>query len=211
MGNTRGRPRHPDVLTPAEWSVVDSVRHGMSNRQIARRRGVSLDAVKFHVANALMKLGLTSRAQLRDWTGVRVDSSLGRKGPEKMAEDLKIGGLGQISRPVSDIARAVDWYGNTLGLPHLYTFGDLAFFDCAGIRLFLSVAENGAKPQEPSILYFSVPDIHAAYDELRSRGIVFTSAPHLIHRHESGMEEWMAFFDDMDGYPLALMAQVSPP
>jgi hypothetical protein len=25
-----------------------------------------------------------------------------------------------------------------LGLPHLYTYGDLAFFDCGGVRLFLS-------------------------------------------------------------------------
>jgi DNA-binding CsgD family transcriptional regulator/catechol 2,3-dioxygenase-like lactoylglutathione lyase family enzyme len=210
MGNRRGRPRHPDILTPAEWSTVDSVRHGMSNRQIARRRGVSLDAVKFHVANALMKLGLTSRAQLRDWTGVPADSALARRGPETMAAGVQLGAIGQISRPVSDVPRAVDWYGNVLGLPHLYTFGDLAFFDCAGTRLFLSLPEDGAKPQEPSILYFRVPDIHAAYEELRARGVGFTSAPHLIHRHESGMEEWMAFFEDPDGHPLALMAQVEP-
>ena len=209
MGNRRGRPRHPDVLTPAEWSTVDSVRHGMSNRQIARRRGVSLDAVKFHVANALMKLGLSSRAQLRDWTGVRADSALGRKGPRTMTDGLELGALGQISRPASDIPRAVTWYRDTLGLRHLYTFGDLAFFDCGGVRLYLSVPENGAK-LEPSILYFRVPDIHAGYTELRSRGVVFSSAPHLIHRHESGTEEWMAFFDDPDGYPLALMAQVEP-
>jgi catechol 2,3-dioxygenase-like lactoylglutathione lyase family enzyme len=127
-----------------------------------------------------------------------------------MTQRLRLGAIGQISRPVSDIQRAVDWYGDTLGLVHLYTFGDLAFFDCAGTRLFLSLPEDGAKPQEPSILYFRVPDIHAAYDELRSRGVGFTSAPHLIHRHESGLEEWMAFFADPDGYPLALMAQVAP-
>lgn len=210
MGNKRGRPRHPDILTPAEWSVVHAVRHGMTNRQIARRRGVSLDAVKFHVANALMKLGMTSRTQLRGWTGVPVDSPLRQKGPQTMTEGLQLGALGQISRPVSDIPRAVDWYANTLGLTHLYTFGDLAFFDCAGTRLYLSVPENGTKPPEPSVLYFRVPDIHAAYEELRSRGVVFTSAPHLIHRHASGMEEWMAFFDDPDGFPLALMTQVQP-
>ena len=31
----------------------------------------------------------------------------------------------------------------------------------------------------------------------------------MIHRHESGVEEWMAFFADPDGQPLALMAQVT--
>jgi DNA-binding NarL/FixJ family response regulator len=57
MSAKRGRPRHPDLLTPAEWRVVDAVRHGMGTRQIARRRGVSPDAVKFHVANALHGAG----------------------------------------------------------------------------------------------------------------------------------------------------------
>src|SRR5579863_9270290 len=78
----RGRPPWPDVLTPAEWRVVDAVRHGMSNPLIARRQGVSVDAVKFHLSNALAKLGVENRRQLRRWTGVRQESALGatRKG-----------------------------------------------------------------------------------------------------------------------------------
>jgi catechol 2,3-dioxygenase-like lactoylglutathione lyase family enzyme len=187
--------------------VVDAVRHGMSNREIAARRSTSVDAVKFHVANALMKLGLTSRAELRAWRGVPVDSAL--PGPEDARGEsamLQLGAIGQISRPVSDIAKAVHWYGEVLGLPHLYTFGDLAFFDCAGTRLYLSTAEE---PGEPSVLYFRVDDINAAYDELVARGIEFEGAPHLIHRHADGVEEWMAFFKDPDGHYLALMSQVS--
>src|SRR4051794_8763394 len=73
-GPGRGRPRHPDVLTPAEWRVVHAVRHGLTNRQIAERVGVSRDAVKFHVANALGKLGLPGRAALRTWDGVPAGS-----------------------------------------------------------------------------------------------------------------------------------------
>jgi DNA-binding NarL/FixJ family response regulator len=65
----RGRPKHPDVLTPAEWRVVNAVRHGMSNHEIATRRGVSVDAVKFHVENALAKLDLKLRRELRHWQG----------------------------------------------------------------------------------------------------------------------------------------------
>jgi hypothetical protein len=30
----------------------------------------------------------------------------------------------------------------------------------------------------------------------------------MIHRHDSGVEEWMAFFEDLDGQLLALMSQV---
>ncbi|WP_329002522.1 VOC family protein [Kribbella sp. NBC_00709] len=200
---TRGRPRHPDVLTPAEWRVVHLVRHGLSNREIAQRRGVSVDAVKFHVANALLKLGLDRRAELRSWRGVPADSALRGEGVQAM----ELGVIGQIARPVSNIETAVDFYGKVLGLPHLYTFGDLAFFDCNGTRLFLSATEE---PTEPSVLYFRVDDIQTAYDELQARGVQFEQAPHLIHKHDNGVEEWMAFFPDPDGHLLAIMAQVGP-
>ena len=191
--------------------MVDLVRHGMSNRDIARRRGVSVDAVKFHVANALLKLGLDRRAELRTWRGVPVDSALRhsalkRQGDPAMA--VQLGVIGQIARPVGDIQTAVDFYGKVLGLPHLYTFGDLAFFDCGGTRLFLSA--NDGPVGEPSVLYFRVDDIQVAYDELRGRGVEFENAPHLIHKHDNGVEEWMAFFPDPDGHLLAIMAQVAP-
>ena len=71
----RGRPAYDDVLTPAEWRVVHAVKHGMTSREIAARRGISVDAVKYHVANALAKLGLANRKALRHWheapTGAR--------------------------------------------------------------------------------------------------------------------------------------------
>jgi DNA-binding CsgD family transcriptional regulator/catechol 2,3-dioxygenase-like lactoylglutathione lyase family enzyme len=208
----RGRPPHPDVLTPAEWRVVDAIRHGMSAPQIAHRRGVSLDAVKYHIANVMAKLGLGSRAELRAWRGIPGDSVLIRKatdnGDDMTDDSLRLGVIGQVSRNVSDVRQAVKWYSTVLGLPHLYTFGDLAFFDCDGVRLFLSQRNGAAGADEPSVLYFRVPDINAAYDVLRARGVKFQGAPHMIHRHDSGMEEWMAFFDDPDGHPLAIMAQV---
>jgi predicted enzyme related to lactoylglutathione lyase len=115
-----------------------------------------------------------------------------------------LGPIGQISRTVSDVARSATWYGEVLRLPHLYTYGDLAFFDCAGTRLLLTTAQD---PGTPSILYFQVTDLEAATEDLRSRGVEFVAEPHLIHRHDSGVEEWMAFFKDPDGQLLALMSQ----
>jgi catechol 2,3-dioxygenase-like lactoylglutathione lyase family enzyme len=185
----------------AEW-----VRHGLTNRAIAQLHGISPDAVKFHVANALSKLGLRRRTELRQWAGVRKDSNLASEEPS-MKETVAIGPVGQIARSVKDIVAAERWYGEVLGLRHLYTFGKLAFFDCGGTRLFLSEGEEEAS----SILYFRVPDIRSAHTELHRRGIEFTSAPHLIHRHEDGTEEWMAFFNDNEGRPLAIMAQVPMP
>jgi len=195
---SKGRPPHDDLLTPAEWAVTELVRHGLTNRQIAARRRVSLDAVKFHVGNALGKLQMTTRAELRRWDGVRRDSALAKK--ERTVEETKLGPIGQIARSVSDIAAAEAWYRDVLGLPHLFTFGELAFFDCGGTRLYLQQGE--AKPE--SILYFEVPDIHAAHSALAAQGAEFVSAPHLVHRHPDGSEEWMAFFNDPDGRPLAL-------
>ena len=201
----RGRPPHDDVLTPTEWRVVHAVQHGMSNRAIAARRGISTDAVKFHVSNAIAKLGLADRQALRRWFREPRPSALGRK--EKPMSAVKLGPLAQISRTVRDIKESEAWYGKTLGLAHLYTFGSLAFFDCGGTRLYLHAHE---KPGPESILSLRVDDIRAAYDTLRARGVEFADAPHLIHRHGDGTEEWMAHFNDPEGRPLAIMAQVKP-
>ena len=122
-----------------------------------------------------------------------------------MTEPLKLGTIGQISRSVKDIKQAETWYGEVLGLTHLYTYGTLAFFDCGGVRLFLSQAQ--ADPGAESILYLRVADIQKAYEDLQARGVEFISPPHLIHRHPDGTEEWMAFFKDPEGRPLALMSE----
>ena len=201
----RGRPPHGDVLTPAEWRVVEAVRHGMSNPAIAARQGVSADAVKYHVANALQKLGFSNRRELRHWDGVRRDSQLFLQ-ESRMQQAVQLGPIHQIARTVSDIAAAVTWYRDVLGLRHLYTFGKLAFFDCDGVRLFLSQGDGG--PAE-SILYFRVADIRAAHETLAARGVEFLSAPHMIHRHADGSEEWLAAFHDNEARPLAIMAIVS--
>jgi DNA-binding CsgD family transcriptional regulator/predicted enzyme related to lactoylglutathione lyase len=207
--NKRGRPRSNDVLTPAEWRIVNAVRHGLSNSAIARLRGVSLDAVKFHIENAISKLGLQNKAALRRWRGIHKQSPLPVSDLQRQREPamstLKLGPIGQISRSVKDIKVAEQWYGTVLGLPHLYTFGTLAFFDCGGTRLFLNQAQDEPGPE--SIVYLRVENIHAAYDELLARNVEFMGAPHMIHTHADGTEEWMCFFKDPEGRPLALMSQ----
>jgi len=69
-----------------------------------------------------------------------------------------------------------------------------------------------AEAEDPgsSILYFRVPDIRAAHAALTARGIAFTHAPHMIHRHDDGTEEWMAFFQDNEGRTLSIASQVTP-
>jgi catechol 2,3-dioxygenase-like lactoylglutathione lyase family enzyme len=181
----------------------------MTNREIGRRLRISLDAVKFHVTNAVGKLEVADRRGLKTWKGAPMDSALRKAGTTMTMPSL--GPIGQISRNVADIPRSVEWYKTTLGLPHLFTFGDLAFFDCGGTRLYLQGRRSEKSATGDSVIYFTTPDINASYAQLRERGVVFRGAPHMIHRHSSGVEEWMAFFEDPDGQLLALMSQVTPP
>jgi DNA-binding CsgD family transcriptional regulator/catechol 2,3-dioxygenase-like lactoylglutathione lyase family enzyme len=202
----RGRPVHDDVLTPAEWRIVHAVQHGLSNREIALRRGISRDAVKFHIANAVAKLGVNNRQGLKRWFREPRESALSRR-EKAMTSSVTFGPLAQIARTVRDIKESEVFYGATLGLKHLYTFGTLAFFDAGGTRLMLSAQ---AQPAGESILYLRVADIRAAHELLASRGVQFAEVPHLIHRHADGTEEWLASFTDPEGRPLALMSQVRP-
>ena len=118
-----------------------------------------------------------------------------------------LGPIGQISRSVKDISQSEAWYKTVLGLSHLFTFGKLAFFDCGGVRLFLSQEDT---PHAESILYLRVTDIQQSCAELKSRRVEFVDQPHMIHRHADGTEEWMTFFKDLEGRLLALMSQTKP-
>src|SRR5258705_483729 len=112
----RGPLPHPDVLTPAQWAILDAWRHGMTRAVIAPRRGVSV------------------------------------------------------------------------------------------------IPAGGEEKWRPSsVLYFLVPDIGQAHREVTERGVKFQGAPHRIYKDDTtGVEDWMAFFDDPDGNMLAIMAHVSP-
>ncbi|MFC8075828.1 LuxR C-terminal-related transcriptional regulator [Streptomyces sp. NPDC057307] len=63
-------PRHLSAvpthapLTSRESEVLQLVRRGMANKEIARRLGLSEKTIKFHVSNVLAKAHVESRAQL---------------------------------------------------------------------------------------------------------------------------------------------------
>lgn len=119
-----------------------------------------------------------------------------------------LGAIGQISMNARDLGRAVAFYRDQLGLPLLFEVPPkMAFFDCGGVRLMLSLPESAEYDHPGSVLYFTVPDIQAAYADLSARGVTFAGAPHLIARMPDH-ELWMAFFRDPEGNTLALMSEV---
>jgi methylmalonyl-CoA/ethylmalonyl-CoA epimerase len=123
------------------------------------------------------------------------------------ATELQLGAIGQIASTVSDMPRAVAFYRDAVGLRQLPIPAppSMAFFDCAGIRLMLSLPEAEVE-RAGSVLYFRVADIQQAYEALRARGVSFVDEPHLIARLPE-YELWMTFFRDPDGNPLALMCE----
>ena len=116
--------------------------------------------------------------------------------------------LGQIARAVSDLSASETWYRDVLGLQHLFSVPSMAFFQCGEVRLMLT--ENSKEQTSDSIIYFSVDDIQAEQERLNRQGIEIIQSAQKIHRHEDGREEWMAFFNDLEGRPLGLMSLSKP-
>ena len=121
---------------------------------------------------------------------------------------LHLSDIGQIALPVRDLARAVRFYRDTLGMQFLFEAPPaLAFFDCGGVRLMLDRPEQPKFERHSSILYFRVPDINDAYASLQQQKVRLEDAPHLIHRFPDH-ELWMCFFYDTEENMLALMSEV---
>lgn len=123
-----------------------------------------------------------------------------------MTEAVSLSKIGQIAVPVRDLARAVAFYRDQLGMQFLFQFPGLAFFNCDGVRLLLETAAE-TEARRSSIIYYKVADIQSAYLALQQQGVTFVEAPNRVARM-SDHDLWMAFFHDPDQNVLALMSEV---
>jgi methylmalonyl-CoA/ethylmalonyl-CoA epimerase len=119
---------------------------------------------------------------------------------------LNLSQIGQIGLPVIDTDRSEAFYERVIGLRKLYRFGDLSFFDCAGVRLFLDKVKEPETFRAQGCIYFRCADIALTVAELEKRGVSFTLRPRLIAKMDDH-DLWMAFFEDPDGHTLAVMQE----
>lgn len=117
-----------------------------------------------------------------------------------------IQGIKQIGVPVKDLDRAIEFYREQLGCPLLFTTAHMAFFDCNGVRLLLTLPEN-EKYTQSSVIYFDVEDIQSSYEKMKANGVHFTAEPHVVGKMDD-MESWMVFFEDTEGNTHALVSEV---
>ncbi len=113
----------------------------------------------------------------------------------------------QIAINVQDLERASTFYRDILSLPFLFSTGVMAFFDCGGVRLMLTLPENVELDHPSSILYFGVADINLAYRQLLDKKVKFEDSPHFIAKMPDH-DLWMTHFRDSEENLLSLMSQV---
>ncbi|MEI5908103.1 VOC family protein [Bacillus spongiae] len=116
--------------------------------------------------------------------------------------------VGQIGIPVIDLERATHFYQEKLELPLLFNTSSMAFFECNGLRLLLSIAEKETFKQSSSVIYFQVENIKKSADELLGKGVLFLDEPHLVAKMGQ-TETWMTFFQDTEGNTHALMSEIT--
>jgi lactoylglutathione lyase len=115
---------------------------------------------------------------------------------------------------VSDMHRSVAFYRDTLGLRLKFESPGWSEFDTGATTLALhpgTRAAGGAAPAASGPVAgtsspgFSVPDLNAAYAELRGRGAQFVMPP--TERKEEGI--WLAVCVDPDGLPISFAQTIA--
>lgn len=117
----------------------------------------------------------------------------------------KIGGIVQTALAVTDMARAVAFYRDVVGLPVSFEAGGMTFFDAGGVRLLLGPPQPGQTPGGDAVLYFDAPEFEAATAALETRGVTFLRPAADVIQRDGAREHCLRFFQDPDGHTLCIM------
>ena len=122
--------------------------------------------------------------------------------------DFGLSTITQIALTAYDVDRAVEFYRDKLGMKFLFSAPpNLAFFDCDGVRLMLSLPARPEFDHPSSILYFKVDDLKAACATLTERGVPIEEGPNFV-ADMGTYDLWVASFRDSENNVLAMMSNV---
>lgn len=121
-----------------------------------------------------------------------------------MNDGPRLGPLAQVLVPVTDLDRAVDFYGRVLGLPLLFRYPGNAFFE-AGVRIYVAQVTDEDFDGRATI-YLRAEDVTAAVAAIEARGGEVRERPEIAHRDEA-YDLWLAFVRDPDGNNIGLMRE----
>ena len=121
-----------------------------------------------------------------------------------MSADEPLGRICQIAISVHDMDRAVAFYRDVVGLKFMFQAPNVAFFDCAGIRLMLGQANPPELKPAGTYIYFDSADIDRDHAALVARGALALEAPHVV-APLGDRKLWLASFSDTEGNTFSLM------
>lgn len=106
---------------------------------------------------------------------------------------------------VTNLSSSVGFYRDTLGFRQVDEGLGSAVLESGDGRIVLRRVVDMAPVDRRLVhLLLEVPDVQAAYDDLRSRGVTFVHRPRAVSRYEQ-LELWSAAFRDPDGHGIALV------
>jgi methylmalonyl-CoA/ethylmalonyl-CoA epimerase len=115
-------------------------------------------------------------------------------------------GILQIAVSVKEIDRATAFYRDILGLPLLMTAPNMAFFNCGGVRLYLSAGTGSEHAGPNSFLYFRTPDIDAVLADAKTKNVTIHQEPQIIARMPDH-DLWLMWIKDSEGNLLGIMEE----
>jgi len=120
--------------------------------------------------------------------------------------NVSVQSIGQIAVNVKDVARAVTFYRDIIGLPLLFETNGLA------ISMWRNtiIIEFAGKPEfdhPRSVLYYKVESLVTTVATMKEAGAEFIDEPQMVGKM-GNVEIWMAFFHDTEGNTHAVMSEI---
>lgn len=126
---------------------------------------------------------------------------------EAAAAAKQLADIGQIAITVGDVARALTFYRDVLGLKFLFSAGpNLAFVAAGPVRIMLTLPQGAGKVGGNSILYFKVDNIEAVHAVIVERGAKNERSPQLVAKMPDH-DLWIGFLRDPEENLVGLMEE----